>query len=175
MKLFPFQQEAVDKLKGVKSILIGDDTCPLYGINFDLFFSKITLNEKTGCWIWTGALGGSGLYGTYAWRYRDRLNRRRKNQRPAHIIMYMIWYGLIPERHMIDHRCRVHECVSPYDLEAVTAKENQRRGLNGILKTNCSNGHDFVEENIYVDPRDWRECRICRYDAVVRHRAKEVM
>lgn len=175
MQLYPFQRDAVNKLEKVKSVLIGDDTCPLFGIKIELFLSKIRLNEDTGCWIWTGALGGSGFYGTYGWRYRDRNNVQGKSQRPAHVIMYMIYYGLIPDGYIIDHKCRVHECVSPYDIEAVTYKENQRRGLNGILKMFCANGHDFVGENIYVDPRGWRECRICRYDAVVRHRAKEVM
>jgi len=28
MKLFPFQQEAVEKLKGIKAVLIGDDMLP---------------------------------------------------------------------------------------------------------------------------------------------------
>lgn len=176
MQLFPFQKEAIEKLEKVKAVLIADDNNPgpLYGINIELFISKIRLNES-GCWIWTGALGGSGFYGTYAWRYRDSNNNKCKNQMMAHKITYMIFHGLVPTGLMLDHKCRVHECVSPYDLEAVTPKENQRRGLNGVLKTKCNNGHDFVGENIYVDPRGWRECRICRYEAVVRFRAREVV
>jgi hypothetical protein len=176
VKLFPFQKEAVEKLERVKAVLIGDydEPGPLFGMRIELFLKKIRLNDD-GCWIWTGALGGSALYGTYAWRYRDKFNNQRKNQRPAHIITYMIFHGLIPDGLIIDHLCRVHECVSPHDLEAVTHKENQRRGLNGILKTECINGHDFFGENIYVDPRGWRECRTCRYEAVRRFRAGEVM
>lgn len=167
LQLYPFQQYTIDRLKDVRSSLIGDDSSPgpLYGIQIERFVSKYELCPITGCWLWTRALGGQGAYGTYAWRY-NRLGIKGKAQRPAHVIMYLIHKGEIPKGKLIDHLCRKHVCGNPQCLELVTPKENQQRGLNGILKTSCKNGHSFIEENIYVDPRGWRECRICRYDSV---------
>ena len=174
IKLYPFQQYTLDRFHDVRSVLIGDEVEPgkLYGLPIESFVRKIALSEM-GCWIWTGALGGSGFYGTFAWRY-ELNGYKRKQQRPAHIITYMIYHGLYPRHYQIDHWCRIHSCVCPDHLEAVTPGENQRRGNNGDLKTQCVNGHPYTEDNIYYDKRrGFRECRKCRYDAVQRYR--EVM
>jgi hypothetical protein len=47
----------------------------------------------------------------------------------AHRIAYEMTKGLIPEGLVIDHLCRVHCCVNPDHLEAVTQLENVRRGV----------------------------------------------
>ena len=50
----------------------------------------------------------------------------------------------IPDGLVIDHLCRVRPCVNPSHLEAVTSKENTRRG---ILFT-CTHGDGFRKEGV---------------------------
>lgn len=39
-----------------------------------------------------------------------------------------------------------------------------------MKKTHCRHGHHLDDQNTYVDPRGWRGCRSCRYDAVLKYR-----
>lgn len=39
-------------------------------------------------------------------------------------------------------------------------------------KTHCRNGHKYSEENTYVNPKGERVCRTCRYDNLMRWKAK---
>lgn len=48
--------------------------------------------------------------------------------RSAHRLAYERAKGAIPAGLQIDHLCRVRECVNPDHLEAVSQRENIRRG-----------------------------------------------
>ena len=39
-------------------------------------------------------------------------------------------------------------------------------------RNHCRNGHIYIEDNLYVNPRGHRECRICRLEAQRRWRLK---
>ncbi len=67
--------------------------------------------------------------------------------------------GPIPEGLELDHLCRVRHCVNPDHLEAVTHRENIRRGLGGP-RSHCINGHEFTPENTSLK-RGWQACRAC--------------
>ena len=75
------------------------------------------VDEKTGCWVWQRAKSklGYGRFGT--------------NGGLAHRIYYERENGKIPDGLELDHLCRNHSCVNPSHLEAVTHRENHRRGL----------------------------------------------
>ena len=124
------------------------------------------LEDANGCWIFQGALGGAGDYGQFSWVVSGE-----RHTRGAHILMYLIFVGPIPDGYEVDHLCRVHACGRPSHLEAVTHQVNQKRGLNGS-KTHCKHGHPFDEENTYINTRGQRECRTCRTQAVYRSKAK---
>ena len=109
------------------------------------------------CWIWRGTVRPNG-YG------------RVKHQGVlylAHRLVYESLIGPIPDGLQLDHLCRVRHCVRPTHLEPVTASENLRRspiapaGINA-RKTHCVHGHEFTEENTYVDREGYRNCRTCR-------------
>ena len=126
--------------------------------------NKIHVQENGGssppCWIWTGSKTTAG-YG----------NAQIKSGSVAvgyvHRMIYEAFKGAIPEDRELDHLCRIRHCVNPDHLEAVSRAENQRRGLNGILKTHCVRGHSWIEENLtsYRRPHSRRgfikRCKIC--------------
>lgn len=76
---------------------------------------------STPCWIWQGSDSGNGKGGGYP---RMKLNGSTV---AVHRVMYGFWYGPIPPKKQIDHKCRNRMCINPLHLEMVTHKENQRR------------------------------------------------
>ncbi len=125
--------------------------------------------DPDGCWRWTGAVNPNG-YGvsTHTGSYTSTT---------AHRIVYEMIHGLLPKILHVDHLCRVRDCVNPDHLEAVTGRENYRRG-NGFAgvnsrKTHCDHGHPLSGGNLYVCGDGWRHCRECRKLAVRRVRDRQ--
>ena len=116
------------------------------------FWSKVSKREQ-GCWEWTATVTPKG-YGRLWIGGRKVL---------AHRYAYESEKGPVPNGLFIDHLCRNRRCVRPDHMEAVTSKENTRRGLRGALKTTCVHGHRRTDDNVYVHPTSKaRECRTCR-------------
>lgn len=74
--------------------------------------------DNNGCWIW-GRFTLPNGYGQLTVKGKRTL---------AHRYMYEKHVGPIPDGLVIDHLCRVRNCVNPDHLEPVTHTENQRRG-----------------------------------------------
>jgi len=123
------------------------------------------VNKTDSCWLWTGRLYPAG-YGAYSVGKEER----------AHRISYMLVKGQISEGLELDHLCRVRNCVNPEHLEAVTHKENMRRGeavsAKNSRKTHCDTGHPLSGENLQINIRGHRICRICRDRRQNKWRAK---
>ena len=118
------------------------------------FTEKYTMDEASGCWIWTAVLDKKG----YA-LFRDKPRTVR-----AYRWAYEQKHGRVPTGMELDHLCRVRACVNPDHLEVVTHLENMRRGLYAT-KTICPRGHTYTEENTYVvKVSGHRHCRQCRRD-----------
>lgn len=117
------------------------------------FWSKV---EKTDtCWLWTGPRLPNG-YG------RLWLNGRL---RTVHRLAWELARGPIPDGLVIDHACRVRNCVNPDHMEVVTGGDNTRRGIGptaiNARKTHCIRGHEFTPENTYWPAKGGRICRAC--------------
>ena len=132
----------------------------------DRFWSKVR-QAPSGCWIWTRALDKKG-YGRFAVSKRHIVL--------AHRWAYEALVAPIPDGLVLDHLCRVHACVNPFEcLDPVTQAVNLARGEGPRLSrertpvTHCTNGHEYTPENTYLPTRGRRQCRSCRLAAAHRY------
>lgn len=136
----------------------------------DRFFNKIEV-DANGCWLWIAYLDRDG-YG----RFRDAKSKKVY----AHRFSYEYFCGLIQEGMVIDHICRVRNCVNPKHLRCVSVRDNvlknsrSKQALNKV-KTVCKNGHSFNSENTGTDKRGDRYCKQCARDrSKVRYAARRI-
>jgi hypothetical protein len=65
-----------------------------------------------GCWFWLGCKDDNG--------YGEKGNKR------AHVYIYELLVGKIPEGKELHHTCKFRACVNPKHLEPVTHAQNVR-------------------------------------------------
>jgi hypothetical protein len=90
----------------------------------DRFYEKVNKsgpvpidNPSLGpCWLWM-ASKKQGNYGQFSVPTGSRL---------AHVVAYEMEVGPVPEGKILDHKCRVHDCVNPSHLRPVTLGENSQ-------------------------------------------------
>lgn len=133
----------------------------------ETFLAKIDRTNPNECWVWPGARNTGG-YGVVKYRGRSRV---------AHKLAYEMLVGPVPDGLVLDHLCRVRECVNPAHLEPVTQQENVLRGpgtwaFRNRSKSHCINGHEFAGENLYTSPEGYRQCKTCRLRNKYAYRAR---
>jgi HNH endonuclease len=131
----------------------------------DLVLSR-TIIDESGCWLFQGRPNKNG----YATVHKNL---------SVHRTSYEYFVGPIPGEMVVDHACHDPEicqlgggcphrrCVNPDHLRLLTTEENVRRAYSAYAeRTHCKNGHEFVPENMYVQPnRSGRVCRLCMLKA----------
>lgn len=109
--------------------------------------------KSSTCWVWTGAVSGSG-YGSV---------RANGIVTTTHRVAYEAVNGPVPDGQEVDHDCRNKLCCNPAHLVAMTHQANlDRRVFTGTRAraTHCKRGHSF--DRAYVRPNGRRECRTCK-------------
>lgn len=92
-----------------------------------LFWDKV--DKTSTCWLWTGAMNkGYGVFNT------------GNGTKEVHRIAYQMLVGSIPSGLVIDHLCRVRNCINPDHLEVVTNRENVSRGFQAIKRNKLPTG-----------------------------------
>lgn len=79
---------------------------------------QVQRDYQTPCWEWTGARIPCG-YGQIS------IKGKRYS---IHRVVYAFFHGGVADGLVIDHLCRNRICGNPAHLEAVTVRENTRRG-----------------------------------------------
>jgi hypothetical protein len=127
-------------------------------------FEANTQKTET-CWLWTARLNASG-YGTFG------VNGKRSTL--VHRWSFENFVGPIPDGLVIDHLCRVRNCVNPDHLEAVTQRENILRGVSRVAmhakQTHCLRGHLLAGDNLRLLASGERACRSCEKIRAVKQR-----
>jgi hypothetical protein len=126
-------------------------------------FPEYTVEDRgytTPCWIWQ--------HSRSSWGYGRILKDGREYR--AHRVVYERHRGPIPEGLVLDHLCRVVECVNPDHLDPVTDGENSKRGecpsWVAHRENRCMQGHELTPENTRVTKSTGkRRCRICDNEA----------
>lgn len=129
--------------------------------------------DANGCWLWRRATAKG--YGQIGW-HEDRVPRHGL----AHRLVYEAELGPIPPGLTLDHMCHDPEfchlpnpdecphrrCCNPAHLRVATRVENTMRGggfaPRNLAKDVCPKGHAYTEDNTYVAPSGWRQCKQCR-------------
>ena len=103
-----------------------------------LFVDQVKCDGPDGCWEWLGKKGHAG-YGRMNTGYRG-------GEVAAHRLALFLSGRPVPPDRVVDHLCRNPGCVNPKHLDIVTQEVNMARGRHA-LKTHCTHGHEFTEEN----------------------------
>jgi len=122
------------------------------------FFAKV--RQVGDCWLWTASQDQSG-YGLFSGRPGGASIR-------SHIWAYEHLIGERPPGLELDHLCRNRACVNPYHLDPVPGYINWLRGeapsrINRA-KSQCKRGHEFTEQNTYIQRNGSRRCETCMAD-----------
>ena len=130
-----------------------------------------TLVMPSGCWEWQGtkSISHSGKGSAYGVVIREGVKPEKRVL--VHRLVYSMLVGPIPEGLTIDHLCRNTLCVNPVHLEAVTSRENTRRGNSpGALaarRGHCAKGHPY---STYKRGRICYTCENSRGNKLAYHR-----
>ena len=104
------------------------------------FFKKV--NKTDTCWLWTGCKDKAG----YGWFGINHKNIR------SHRFSWLLAGNIIPEGHLIRHKCLNKDCVNPVHLETGTQSDNMKdRVRDGTVPNQqgeLSNSHKLTEDQV---------------------------
>jgi len=99
------------------------------------FWSKVKREKENDCWHWQG-----GIHWASSLEVRNRYGVFHANNKKyrAHRVSYAIINGIIPDGHVVRHKCDNPKCCNPAHLETGTQQEND---MDRIIRGRTRNGH----------------------------------
>lgn len=117
-------------------------------------FLSYPTEERNGCKIWLRKTN----FGYGRIQYKDFMYR-------AHRIAFVLNGWKIPKNKVLDHICRVRNCINPAHLRAITNRENILCGIGltaAFAKQKyCKRQHPLFGKN-FLRYKGSRQCRICK-------------
>ncbi len=92
------------------------------------------MGYETPCWVWDRTI----VYG-YGQTRIVGADGKKNVAIYAHVWLWTMTNGPVPNGLQLDHLCRVRRCCRPDHLEPVTSAENQRRGAKTKLNWDAVN------------------------------------
>lgn len=113
--------------------------------------------------------------GTHADNMADIVERRRHH---LHSQTHCINGHEFNDKNTYTHPKTGHRyCKVCKSDKAKAARRKERGNKFGVatyrVRTHCKHGHEFTEQNTYVRPDGYKECKICRVDRVSRFYLKK--
>lgn len=130
------------------------------------------------CWPWKAGTDRDG-YGKFAIGLG---NRKQKHVRATRFGFELL-VGPLGDDEFVCHTCDNPPCCNPAHWFTGTPAENVQdklgkgRGFVPRRKniTHCCRNHALAGDNLYTDPKGWRQCRTCRNLRARRYYAKRKM
>jgi hypothetical protein len=91
----------------------------------DKLWSKTVVDLETKCWLWQGPTSGKHEKGKTGRGY-GRIQVDGATM-AVHRVSFTHFFGIIPHKKQIDHKCNNRCCWNPDHLELVTHKQNCKR------------------------------------------------
>lgn len=119
------------------------------------FLTKVDFSGD--CWMWIAGKDHFG-YGSFGGKCTRGVTTK------AHRLSYIWAIGPIDKNKEMDHLCRNRACIRPDHLEAVSHRENVRRGemssMRAVRSGYCLKGlHKLGGDNCY--PSNPGQCKAC--------------
>lgn len=103
--------------------------------DIDRFWANVEKRHPTQCWHWIGSL--FWVQSIEVRYHYGRFNANGKRYR-AHRVAYMLINGVIPEQHVVRHKCDNPKCCNPHHLETGTHLQND---MDRTKRGRTRNGH----------------------------------
>lgn len=131
---------------------------------------KFTINESTGCWLWTGQLYNNGYALLFSRVFGYIL---------VHRLLYEKKFNVTIDKDKYDlhHKCEIKRCINPDHIEPLTKMQHQSlhkrlltpEQVTTIIKL-YSNGRTAASLAIDYNVSDWTICSALRNAGIkIRH------